>query len=333
MILNRRLKGSIDAYYRFTEDLITNRAVPSSTGRTRLAYNSGEMISQGVEGSIQWTVVDTRDWMFRIGANFGRNINWVVLADKDALSSREQLDMLLSGNLAVEGASVGALYSFRFAGLSPENGHPLFYAEDGERLVHMGVPVLFDLVYSGSTFPTLYGGFDFNVQYKRSLTLTFAFTYNFGSVKRLPSIFEGSDRSALDPMRNFSTQLLNTWRQSGDERHTNIPVLSDGSVVFADSLNIRALDLTSTNRPLWFYDRSDLRVARADFLKLRSIRLAYTLPKNVIERLRMSDVRLNFQINNVFTIADRAWAGVDPESANARIPNLPAFTAGVAIVF
>jgi len=337
-ILNRRLRGSVDAYYRFTEDLITNRTVATNTGRSGLAYNAGEMINRGIEGSIQYTVIDNKTWIFRFGANFGRNVNYVALADGDAYSNREQLDRLLRGDLAVEGAPVGAMYSFRFAGLSAENGYALYYADDGTKLGHMGVPEMFDLVYSGSTFPTLFGGFDFNVDYKRRLTLTLGFTYNLGNVKRLPSVFEGAQH-ALDPQRNFSVKHFDRWKNPGDERYTNLPVLYNQDVVsrsiYGTPFNIRpdGDDVRNIQYPIYFYDRSDLQVARADFLKFRSIRLAYTLPKNITTKLRLSDIRMNFQVNNIFTIADKKWAGVDPESASARVPNLPTYTTGIAITF
>ena len=335
-ILNHRLKGSIDAYYRFTEDLITNRTVPTNTGRSQLAFNAGEMINRGIEGSIQYTIINRGDWIFRSGANFGRNINWVVLADGDAFSNREQLNMLLRGDLAVEGAPVGAMYSFRFAGLSPENGYPLFYAEDGTRVGHMGIPTLFDLVYSGSTFPSLFGGFDFSVDYKRMFSLSLGFTYNLGNVKRLPSIYEDGER-AFDPLRNFSVRQLDRWRQPGDETHTNLPVFYNRDVVSStivhSPLNIRPIGSTGYLTAPYFYDRSDLQVARADFLKFRSIRLTYTMPRETVKKMNLSAVRFNFSMNNIFTIADKKWAGIDPESANARVPNLPTYTTGVSIIF
>jgi len=333
-----RLRGGVDVYGRFTEDLIMHRAVPSHTGRPLLLFNVGEMVNRGVDGFLQYTFVDNRNWMFSLGVNFGRNINEILLGEADAFSDSEVLDRLLSGMHVVEGLPAGAMHSFQFAGLSSENGHALFYAADGRR-VHLGEEDHMRLVYSGSIFPTLYGGFDINTSFRRRFHLTLGFTYNIGNVKRLPGIYGDMPLAgaAFNPMRNVSVRHLYGWRQPGDEQHTSIPAFFDRELM--DRLahtdlaarGVVARTDMPIRRPTYFYDLSDIRVARADFLKLRSIRLSYDLTGDFTRRLGISSLRINMQILNVFTIADRAWEGVDPESANARIPNLPTYTFGVTL--
>ncbi len=46
---------------------------------------------------------------------------------------------MLDGNLAVKGEKLGSMYSFRYGGLSSENGYPLFYGKDG-KLWHTADP-------------------------------------------------------------------------------------------------------------------------------------------------------------------------------------------------
>ena len=43
-----------------------------------------------------------------------------------ALSEKETYEAMLRGNVATIGQPLGTIYSFRFAGLSPDNGYPLF---------------------------------------------------------------------------------------------------------------------------------------------------------------------------------------------------------------
>jgi len=329
-----RLRGGIDVYGRFTEDLIMSRVVPTHTGRGVLFFNAGEMVNRGMDGFLQYTFVDNRNWMLSLGMNFGRNMNEILLGDGDAFSDEEALGRLLSGTLAVEGLSAGALHSFQFAGLCAENGFPLFYAADGRKVVR-GNPDMMRLVYSGSIFPTLYGGFDINTSFRRRLNLTLAFTYNVGNVRRLPRVY-GDAAEVFNPMRNVSVRHLQGWRQPGDEQHTNIPALFDREL--SNNLIHARPDLIATGEsnmsiahPTFFYDLSDIQVARADFLKLRSIRLSYDLTGDLTRRLGVSGLRINIQILNVFTIADRRWEGVDPESANARIPNLQTYTFGLTL--
>jgi len=335
-LLRGRLRGGLDVYGRFTDDLIMSRAVPTHTGRGVLFFNAGEMINRGMDGFLQYTVLDNRNWMLSLGVNFGRNINEVLLGEaEDAFSDIEALNMMLAGTLAIEGLPAGAMHSFQFAGLSSENGHPLFFAADG-RAVHRGHDEMMRLVYSGSIFPTLYGGFDVNASFRRRLNVTLAFTYNVGNVRRLPRIYGDEAAAVFNPMRNVSVRHLHGWRQPGDELHTNIPAffdfdLSDGLVHHRPDLVAMGERTGGLRHPTFFYDLSDVQVVRADFLKLRSIRLSYDLTGNLTRRLGLSSLRINMQVLNVFTIADRRWEGVDPESANARIPNLPTYTFGLSL--
>ena len=51
----------------------------------------------------------------------------------------------------------------------------------------------------------------------------------------------------------------------------------------------------------------------ADYIKLRSINLAYHLPDNVIKKLGIGQTRLTFQVNNLFYWS-AAGNDIDPES-------------------
>ena len=337
-IFRSRLRGGVDIYNRLTTDLIMNRTIAASNGRTILFHNAGEMINKGIEGYLQYLVLNTREWNLRLSATFGRNTNEVLLGDSDIdLTDINQISLMLNGRLAIEGMPAGAVFSYEFAGLSPKNGFPLFVAKDG-RKVHLGHPDLMNLVYSGSVFPSLYGGFNINIGYKRRLTLDLGFTYNWGNVKRLPSVYSEADRAIFDPLMNVSNLQIKRWRQPGDEKHTHIPALYDRSMIgiFQNNPEVNAnADRGHTRfHTNYFYNNSSALVARADFLKFRSVRLSYQLPRNSItQNLNITDVRVNFQAVNLFTFADKVWAGIDPESANARIPNLPTFTFGVSVNF
>lgn len=335
MLFGNRLKGGLDVYRKRTKDLIMDKYVPTSNGRAQLFFNAGKMNNRGFEGFLQYTAIENSDWNLRLGVNFGRNVNEVVLANGDAFSNMEQLDKLLSGLLAVEGAPVGAMYSFEFAGLSSENGYPLFYDKDGKK-VHMGDPDMMRLVYSGSIFPKLYGGFDIHLAYKRQVYLDMGFTYNFGNVRRLPSIYS-NQRAVFDPLQNVSVKHLDRWRRPGDEKNTDIPAFYNDDLArsFLHDPDLCTMKTGSNNYefPTYFYDLSTVQVAKGDFLKLKSVRVSYALSEKVTKKMNMQGVRFSLSVSNIFTIADKKWEGLDPESAGANIPNLPIYTFGLTLNF
>lgn len=112
--------------------------------------------------------------------------------------------------------------------MSSENGYPLFYGKDG-KLWHEADPKRMELVKSGSIYPDLSGGFDTQLTFNKRLSLSLGFTYNLGGVKRLPQVYADKS-SALNPVANVSTNWKKRWRQPGDEKYTDIPVLYNDRV-------------------------------------------------------------------------------------------------------
>ena len=241
---------------------------------------------------------------------------------------------MVAGNVATLGQPLGTIYSFRFAGLSPENGYPLFYTTDG-RKVHEGDYEAMELVPSGSIYPDLTGGFDTRITYKKNLSLSVGFSYQLGGVKRLPSLY-GNLNYAFDPTRNAPSFFNNRWRQPGDEAVTDIPALYDTTI--ANNFPTELMGLYDDNtwadvRMVSMYDHSDLRVAKSDFLRLRNVTLSYRLPHEWLRPLHIRELTLRLQGSNLFTLKSSKWEGLDPETAYANMPLMPSFNLGINVMF
>src|SRR5690606_31298968 len=76
-----------------------------------------------------------------------------------------------------------------------------------------------DLVYNGPIEAPYQGGISNLVEYK-NFKLSALFTYGFGNFFRRGEILESWMYS---PDQNLSKELVNAWRQPGDENFTNIP--------------------------------------------------------------------------------------------------------------
>ena len=329
-----RLSGSVDVYKKHTEDLIMDKTVALSNGKARLFMNAGEMDNHGVEGNLSIGLLRTKlfDWNFNV--NFGRNINKVTLANDDFYNNKEEVDLMLAGNLAVEGEKVGTMYSFDYAGLSHENGYPLFYGKDG-KLYHEGDVTMMRLVKSGSINPDVSGGFDTHLTFKKRLSLSVGFTYNIGGVKRLPSVYDNKNK-AFDPVANVSTNLNDRWRKPGDEKYTDIPVLYNDRI--ADEFGYKGLRNMSDESQefaycTYLYDNSSVRVAKASYLRLRLIGLSYMMPEKLLNKVGISSMALRFQASTLHVWANKKWQGLDPETSEANIPILPSYSFGINVSF
>jgi hypothetical protein len=56
---------------------------------------------------------------------------------------------------------------------------------------------------------------------------------------------------------------------------------------------------------------SSFWVQNASYLKMRNLQIGYTIPKNILSHLGVSNLRLYCSIDNLFTISK--FKGLDPE--------------------
>ncbi|HVG41642.1 MAG TPA: hypothetical protein VM888_08525, partial [Chitinophagaceae bacterium] len=155
-----------------------------------------------------------------------------------------------------------------------------------EDINHDGNINYMDVVYLGNGNPKLTGGFGSSVTYKGSLKLTafFNFRYKYDVVngtKMTTTNMYGYD--------NQSTAVLRRWRKEGDV--TDIP---------------RALFGSGYN---WL--GSDRYVEDASFLRFRTITLRYTLPKTIVNKMKIRNLSAYVTAENLLTWTN--YTGQDPE--------------------
>ncbi len=64
------LSGSLDVYKKHTEDLIIEKTVATSNGKSRLYMNAGEMDNQGFEGNLSVEIIQGKKLNWRFNVNF-----------------------------------------------------------------------------------------------------------------------------------------------------------------------------------------------------------------------------------------------------------------------
>lgn len=75
-VLNQRLSGSIDWYYRNTTDLINNADAAAGTNfKNRVDTNIGSLRNTGVEATLSWKAIQSKDWYWTIDYNVTYNQN------------------------------------------------------------------------------------------------------------------------------------------------------------------------------------------------------------------------------------------------------------------
>ena len=103
----------------------------------------------------------------------------------------------------------------------------------------------------------------------------------------------GSYITSIAPVNK---RITNRWKVAGDEKKTNVP-----RAVFGESSDYNYSSAL-------IYDYADLNVIDASNLRLSNMSLAYNLPVTLIHKILLSDARVQFNIENVMTIAHSSAA-------------------------
>lgn len=149
-----------------------------------------------------------------------------------------------------------------------------------------------------------------NIFKYKGLSLNVFITYSFGNVVRLDPVF----RRSYSDLASMPKEFKNRWTVAGDENITTIPVIASKNQNHND---------THLNYAYNAYNYSTERIAKGDFIRMKEISIAYSLPKSFVEKLKVKDASVKLQATNLFLIyADKKLNGQDPEFFN---------TGGVAV--
>lgn len=292
--LQNRLTGSIDYYYKEGKNLLANTmGVPTEGfGYSTYSINNGEMSNHGIEVSLSADVIRNTNIRWNTTVQYAHNNNEVTYVNVEAPVYFLQLDYPEAYPRI--GNPYNAIYSYRWAGLN-EQGLPQVYDENGNKMLY-SPGSLASIVYSGSTVPTYSGSFNNLLEYK-NFTFSFLLTFEGGHKIRntfLPMLGNNYNSALFGYVSQISTvnkDIVNRWQKPGDEATTNVP-----RAVFAEDPNY-------SSESYEIYKNSDINVLDASNIRLRNISLAYNLPSKFIKKAGMQNARIQFNAENLFTIA------------------------------
>ena len=300
-------------YYQRSTNAIIRQDIAQEYGMSSMPLNGGMINNKGVEFTLNFTPIRTKDLVWTLGINAGKN--WNESASDDRTAKADELTHIdfLNGSSdrpLKEGYPLSAFWSYKFTGLDSKTGYPTFrYATYDDVAGDGSVDPTTFLVYSGQSEPDFSGGLNTRLRWK-DFHIGVDFALILGADKRLPNPYSTFTYGKMpDIYSNLSKELNNRWKQPGDEAHTNIPALYTS-----------IKDLYNLNLPNGLYDniysmwaQSDVRVADASFLRCTQISLSYSIPRWICEKVGLSRIQVSANVNNLFVIASDDWKGYDPE--------------------
>lgn len=330
-LFDERISAGITLFNRQGRDLI-DQVFPQGTGGfVDLLYgNVAQMSAKGIELSLTTQNIRTRDFSWSTSITYSRNTNKVTRLN----TSPSVKNLTDEKGAARQGYPLNSLFSIPFYKLD-ENGHPRFFLPDGADVLpdgrhitspKMGGQVSWTaskpeeidyLVYSGTRTPTDQGGINNSFSFKNFRLGVYVY-YSFGGVKRLPEQFA----TKYNDYQIMGKEFNRRWLRAGDEERTNVPVIATDAHRQANPY----LSNAYTN-----YNKSDVRIAKTDYIQLRDISLSYTVPKSFVDRLRLSSLALKLQASNVALLyADKKLNGALPYDYDYQ-PHSYIFTATVGL--
>ena len=144
-VLDGRLGGTIDYYYRLTTDLLYDYAVPVPPYDYKSFFtNVGSISNSGIEVTINAIPVKTRNWEWNTTFIFSRNSNKLIKFTNEEFQGQEYRIGWVNTPLGVysqrlmEGKSLGSFYGPIYQGVDEKTGNAIVSTDDENEWVRLG---------------------------------------------------------------------------------------------------------------------------------------------------------------------------------------------------
>ena len=349
---DNRIEFIFDAYRKDTKDLLLQTALPwytgtHITGGTSAQWaNVGSMRNEGIELTLNATVINKKNFKWKTGLTYSLNKNEITALNSETGFIDKTLNFKTWGGETVTrtavGHSVSQYYGYRVAGRINSAADFLRDNGDGTSTVIAATPnyrvgtvvsnasasalktsigdLLFkdlngdgiidsnDRDFLGSGLPKYTFGWNNTFTYKR-WTLSI---FMYGSVGN--KVFNWQRRQMDEPsllsgsVTNKFTRVSNyaKWAYR-DGNSGNQNVWNVYVVEGADPSETRI----DNNHGNYNSRVSDRYVEDADYLRIKNIVLSYSFPRSICKKLMLQSLKLSANVQNVYTLT--GYTGYDPE--------------------
>ena len=336
-LFGERFGGTIEGYWRRTEDMLYYKPVAPSLGYSYLPVNVGSISNAGIEIELKGDIIKTKNVTWNIYANVSYNKNKILELDPSLGGE------WINGNYIYrEGENINQFYIREYAGVNPETGAPQWWMDqekveedaDGNPLKDEngnpkyvldadGNPVIEKVTTEswsnatkyaqGDLLPKVYGGFGTTLN-AYGVDFSMAFAYQLGG-----KIYDNAYASLMhsgygSAGKNWHTDILNSWTPENTE--TDVP-----------RVNVADQYTTSV---------SDRFLVSSNYLSLQNITLGYTLPSKWTKKLQIEKLRVYAVADNVALVSARQ--GLDPRqsytsSNSATYSPIRSISGGISVTF
>lgn len=311
-ILHDRITVTADYFSNRNDNLVLQALLPTSLGvpGNAIYRNIGDMKNTGIELSVNATIVKNHDFRWDLGVNYTNQNNKVL----SLYQNKDQNVTAGSGAtyaILRVGESLNSLYGYRYAGVNPSNGNPMYYKADGTKIQgnitdtkyytvnadgSLGTATTLsgsDQTILGNSLVKWFGGITSTLNYK-GFALDMLWRYAGGNkimnITRQESLLNQG-------FTNSGREILNRWTKPGDV--TDVPRVWYGRDNFIN------LNNNATSR----------FIEDGDFIRLDNLQLTYLIGNSLLNRISKGGIksfRVFVQGQNLVLITK--YKGLDPDN-------------------
>jgi hypothetical protein len=321
-----RFNFSVEYFDKRSRDFLFNISLPLSAGVTvnnsrspTLTKNIGNVANQGVEISLNADIIRTKNftWHAEIDATSLKN---KILVMPDENKKPPYYGYITGDRKYTEGHGMYDFWVYQYAGVDQLSGRALYElnnleyyvadpnggdAPEGKAMVPADQTIRIngkDYVYktthakrdfSGSPIPKVMGNFSTGVNYK-GIALDVLFTYGWGN-KVMDNAYRDLMGMGTTLPEGLHKDISNSWNGAPDGMTETSPNRIDKNIIPILDPTYSVDNNAASSR--WLINGS--------YLMFKNINLSYSLPKQWIRRLELSNVRVNATVENIHLFSAR----------------------------
>ncbi|PUV22699.1 SusC/RagA family TonB-linked outer membrane protein [Sphingobacterium athyrii] len=291
---DNRISGAIDFYWKNAYDLLGSSPLDPTTGVSEMTINSANTEGKGLDLNLRSrNMMGDFSWSTALLLSFNK-----VIISKYMQTVKPTMSYIQKIN-PIEGQLAYAVFSYKWAGLNPENGNPMGYignekSEDWKNIIQKTESN--ELVLHGSARPLWFGSIRNDWSYKNiqlSANIGFRFRYYF----RKPTV----NYAQIGTWNPVHADFSASWKEQGDELHTDIPSFAYPNNTYRNS----------------FFNGAAVNVMKGDHIRVTDLRLAYDLKG--IKSKSIQSLSVFLYMTNLGFIWRANDAGIDPTTPQNEI--------------